>query len=76
MAKRRARTFDHAKLAKLRSDKGWTQSQLGEKCGTDKTVVWHWENGDSAPRADMLPLVADALEVSIDDLFTVERAAS
>ena len=74
MAKK-PRTFDHAKLASLRNDKGLTQSQLGEKCGTDKTVVWHWEKGDSAPRADMLPLVADALGVSIDDLFTGSRAA-
>jgi transcriptional regulator with XRE-family HTH domain len=71
--KKRPRTFAHAKLATLRKEKGWTQSELGERCGADKTVVWHWENGDSAPRADVLPLVADALGVTIDDLF--EKAA-
>lgn len=75
MAKKHVRTFDHAKLASLRTGLGLTQAQLGERCGTDKTVVWHWENGDSAPRADMLPLVAEALGVSIDDLFTAAKAA-
>lgn len=75
MARKRIRTFDHAKLANLRAELGLTQGQLGEKCGTDKTVVWHWENGDSAPRADMLPLVADALGVSIDELFSGTKAA-
>jgi len=75
VGKKPVRTFDHSRLAALRAERGLTQSQLGEKCGTDKTVVWHWEKGDSAPRADMLPLVADALGVSIDDLFTGSRAA-
>lgn len=75
MAKKRTRTFDHAKLANLRNEKGLTQAQLGEKCGADKTVISHWENGASAPRADTLPLVADALGVSIDDLYTVAKAS-
>ncbi len=76
MTKKRPRTFDHAKLAALRAEKGMTQAELGEKCGADKTVVWHWEKGDSAPRADTLPLVADALGVAIDELFTGMRVAS
>lgn len=75
MAKKRTRTFDHAKLASLRKEKGFTQSQLGEKCGADNTVISHWETGSAAPRADKLPLVADALGVSIDDLYTVAKAS-
>ncbi len=75
MAKKRVRTFDHDKLARLRNERGLTQTQLGEKCGADKTVVSHWETGASAPRVDALPLVAEALGVSIDDLYTGARAS-
>lgn len=71
MPKKRPRTFNHAELARLREERGLTQTELGLLCGADKTVVSHWEKGHSAPRADTLPLVADALGVVIDDLFAV-----
>ena len=75
MTKKHKRKFNHAGLAALRSKRGLTQTQLGEMCGADKSVVSHWETGRSAPRIDALILVADALGVLVDDLYTTKRAA-
>lgn len=47
---------------------GMTQSQLAERIGVERTVLTHWENGDTSPRVEHLPRIADALGVSIDEL--------
>ena len=59
----------HARILELRKEAGLSQAALAEKCGVDKTAVLHWEKGRSSPTGRRLPIVADALGVSIDDLF-------
>lgn len=59
----------HGNIAHLRSERGMSQSQLAEKCGVDETAVSHWETGHSAPKGSRLPIVAEVLGVTIDDLF-------
>lgn len=68
----------HGNITKLREAKGWTQTEFAAKVSeaarsigekpVDKTRVWHWENEDTAPSGRILPVVADVLGVTIDDL--------
>lgn len=67
--KRRRRRVLHARIKSLREERGLTQEELGQRIGTDKAAVCHWENGDYAPNSHSLPLLADALGVTIDELY-------
>ena len=66
---RKKRRPIHARIADLRERAGLTQTQFAEKVGVSRGVVWHWENGDSAPTSARIPRVADVLGVAIDELF-------
>lgn len=59
----------HARIAELRKAAGLSQSELAKRCGVDETAVSHWENEHSAPTGSRLPIVAEALGVTIDELF-------
>ena len=48
---------------------GLSQEALGEKLGVVSQTVSKWERGENAPDAALLPLLADALGVSLDQLF-------
>ena len=47
-----------------------TQNALAKKIGVNQSAVAQWENGLTVPRASILPRIADALGVSIQDLYT------
>jgi len=66
---RKKRRSIHARIADLRKKADLSQAQLAELVGVGRGAVWHWENGDSAPTGARLPKVAEALGVSIDELF-------
>jgi len=66
---RKKRRPIHARIVELRERAELTQAQLAEIIGVGRDVVWHWENGDSAPRASRLPDLADALGVDVDTLL-------
>lgn len=59
----------HQRIKTLRTEAGLSQRALAAKCGVDETAVSHWENGASAPNGNRLALVADALGVSVGELF-------
>jgi len=59
----------HARIAELRLKASLSQSELAKRCGVDETAVSHWENGVSSPKGSRLPVVAEALGVTIDELF-------
>lgn len=59
----------HRRIREFRRRLELTQAQLGDRIGTDKGTVSHWENGDYAPGGKSLPKLAYALGVSIDDLY-------
>lgn len=67
MAKRRRPI--HANIARLRKNKKLSQSELAVLVEVDETAVSHWERGRSAPKGARLPLVADALGVTLDELL-------
>lgn len=58
-----------AGLARLRRAAGLSQEKLAELCGVTQVAVSAWEVGAKYPTADKLPIIAEALNCSIDDLF-------
>lgn len=49
---------------------GLTQAELAEKLNTNRASVIAWESGSTWPSAATLPLIANVLQCSIDDLYS------
>ena len=56
-------------LRRYRQEQGLTQLELGRKINYSEKAVSKWESGASIPPATALLAVADALGVTLDDLF-------
>lgn len=56
------------RLVQLRKARGMSQEELAEKVGVSRQAVSKWETGDAQPDYVKLMALADALEVSLDDL--------
>lgn len=54
----------------LREERGWSQERLGEYAGIDRKSVYRMELATHSPSLDHLALVASALEVPLNSLFT------
>ena len=63
-------------IAALRTEKGMTQEQLGEKLGVTNKTVSRWENGNYMPDVEMLSLLSNELGVSINEIISGERLAT
>lgn len=57
-------------IAEFRKRKGFTQEELGQKLGVTNQAVSKWESETSMPDVMMLPRIAEALDVTLDDLFS------
>lgn len=57
----------------LRIKAGLTQQQLADVVGVDRVAVARWESGAALPRASKLPMIAETLNCTIDDLFKEEQ---
>lgn len=53
-------------IASLRSNKGITQAELGERIGVSFQAVSKWERGETLPDISILPVLADVLGTTID----------
>lgn len=56
-----------------RIDRGMTQAELAEMLAVDRTTVTKWETGQSLPRAELLPKLAQLLECTVDELLGVKK---
>jgi transcriptional regulator with XRE-family HTH domain len=56
-------------IKKFRVARGMTHGQLAEKVGVTRGAIYKWEYGSVLPTADKLPIIADALGVTIDALY-------
>ena len=56
-------------IAYFRKSKGYTQEELGQKVGVTNQAVSKWESETSMPDIMLLPQIANALDVTLDDLF-------
>ena len=56
-------------LLTLREAVGLTQQQLADKLGLPVSNIAFWERAEKPPRGDVLPALAQALGVSLDELM-------
>ena len=59
------------RLASLRKAAGFTQIELAAELGVSQRMVAYYESPAATPPANLLPQIAAALGVSIDELFGV-----
>ena len=57
------------RLAELRKAAGFTQVELAAELGISQRMMAYYENPSATPPANLLPNIATALGLSIDDLF-------
>lgn len=57
------------KLTEYRTERGLTQSELGEILGVSNKAVSKWENGSAMPRLDMMSKITEFFGVSIDEFL-------
>ena len=62
------------RVQELRSARGWTQRQLADEAGLDRTYISGLEHGKQNPTIGVLLRLATALEAPLDRLVVLERA--
>ncbi len=60
-------------IAKYRKAKGLTQEELGAKLGVTNQAVSKWESETSMPDVMLLPEIADALNITLNDLYGIAK---
>lgn len=60
-------------ISALRKEKGYTQTALAEILNVSNRTVSKWENGDGYPDITLLPEIAKALDITVDELLDGER---
>lgn len=60
-------------ICQLRTEKGLSQTQLGDMLGVTNKAVSKWENGTAKPNTSLLPKIAEILGVTVEELFAAKR---
>lgn len=60
-------------ISQLRRDKGLTQSELAQRLEVTNKAISRWETGRGYPDIELLPVLASALDVSVQELLEGER---
>jgi transcriptional regulator with XRE-family HTH domain len=58
------------RIVRLREAKGWSQADLANRMGVPRSRLSKWERGLNAPPFQDLPLLADTLEVSVEEVIS------
>ena len=61
------------KIKKSRVSIGMTQDELGKRLGVKQPTITMWETGQTRPRAQLLPKLADILGCTVDELLRKEE---
>ena len=64
------------RLARVRKEKGMTQSDVAEKLGVSFQAVSSWERGETSPEVEKLAEIAAVYHVSLDWLLTGKSETS
>ena len=59
-------------LRALREAANLTQKEAASKLGVVQSAVSMWETGESKPKTEMLPKIAEVYECNISKLFSSE----
>lgn len=60
-------------IREARTQKNYTQSELGDLLGVSNKAISRWENGESFPDVGILERLATVLDMRIQDIVTGER---
>lgn len=63
-----------ARMRALREAAGLTQGEIAKALGVPQSNIAHWEWSNKPPRADLLPLYAKVLGVTIDEIIETGRS--
>ncbi|MBK6835684.1 MAG: helix-turn-helix transcriptional regulator [Bacteroidetes bacterium] len=56
-------------IIKIRTKKGWSQSELAWNCGKDRQSIERLENGKINPSIFYLKQIAEGLEITLSELL-------
>lgn len=59
-------------IAELRKKQGLTQQQLADKLNLSNKTISKWESGSGGPDISNLSVLAEVLEISVDELLNGE----
>ena len=62
-----------SRIKTMREKANMTQADLARAVGLKRSAVAMWETGGNMPNASKLPVIAKALNCTVDDLFQKER---
>lgn len=62
------------RVAKLRKQRGWSQTQLGERVGVSLPTIYRYEKGKSHPTLDVISVFASVFEVPEAELVGRDAA--
>lgn len=60
-------------IAHKRDTLGLTQLDIAKKLGVERSTVAKWETGQSFPRAELLPKLAQILDCTTDELLGIAK---
>ena len=63
-------------IAELRKEQKLTQEQFGEKIGVTNKTVSRWENGNYLPPADVLLVMSQLFDVSVNEILSGKRLSA
>lgn len=72
----KARPPQGRRLAELRKAAGLSQYELARYVGVPQPNIAFWEQSEKPPRSDVLPKMAEALGVTVEDLLIVDSPSA
>lgn len=60
----------------MRELAGVSLKELAARAGVSFVTAYRWDTGEDSPAAKRLPIIADILKCSIDDLYGRDTAVS
>jgi len=72
----KARPPQGVRLAELRKAAGLSQYELARYVGVPQPNIAFWEQSEKPPRSEVLPKMAEALGVNVEDLLIVDSPSA